>query len=308
MECGWDGEAGMEAYCTIDTTGVNVCARSKSGGKCKKGSNPPPTTMTAAGKKLKDDLQKMEDKRDQLDGEKEENFVLEEHTKITETENVAAVAGGVSKFYEYSFIDDGYFSIWRSELNKAMKQSPRRTEDPSEADVLFVGIDYACERDWPHYSIYPKEINYITGDPDTCYNSRDSRLTTYTDKHATYLDLANDADQFCSAASGVQTCVKGVHVVLDMKGYTRVPDSHRKSRQPVIWAAPSWNTGHFRGGHDVSWPSMNVVDFKVAEAKCGGQKYKLVFKGTNDHKVRKNLENLHNGKDVIIKLQEFKGN
>ena len=96
----------------------------------------------------------------------------------------------------------------------------------------------------------------------------------------------------------------GENYALFLVGYTVVPSSHKKNQQSVIWAAPSFGAAHFRAEHDVSWPSMNVVNLKAQEAKCGKSKYKLVFKGTNDFPTRKKLSSLNNDKDVIIKLQD----
>ena len=38
----------MQAYCTKDTDGVKVCARSESGGMCEPGAVPPPTQLDEA--------------------------------------------------------------------------------------------------------------------------------------------------------------------------------------------------------------------------------------------------------------------
>ena len=60
MVCGGDGTA-EESYCTADTGGVKVCARSEGGGRCADGAVPPPTQLDAAALKRKAEAQAAED-------------------------------------------------------------------------------------------------------------------------------------------------------------------------------------------------------------------------------------------------------
>ena len=60
MVCGGDGTA-EESYCTADTGGVKVCARSEGGGPCAEGAVPPPTQLDAAAKERKAQAQAQDD-------------------------------------------------------------------------------------------------------------------------------------------------------------------------------------------------------------------------------------------------------
>jgi hypothetical protein len=84
--------------------------------------------------------------------------------------------------------------------------------------------------------------------------------------------------------------------------------SYRTNKQPIIYAAPSFDLD-FKRPQDLSWPAKNLVHFDHSGQQwtCK-KKYLLVFKGTNDHYTRKNLGSLDNGKDVRVTLTEFKSN
>jgi hypothetical protein len=81
----------------------------------------------------------------------------------------------LTKFYVYppKFQEDGYYSYWYGNLTLALKKSARRTENPAEAEVFFLGIDTCCELNWPSYTSWPEDANYNYGNPTKCWDTKD---------------------------------------------------------------------------------------------------------------------------------------
>eukprot|EP00937_MAST-01D_sp_MAST-1D-sp2_P000658 g658.t1 len=204
--------------------------------------------------------------------------------------------------YPPRFKEEGVESYWSEAVLKAAQASPRYTTDASEADVFLLGSEYACQLDWPAYTNDPPDANYKIGDKQMCPKERNERLEAYLKQHATHLE--------CAAPTAAQR--KQLHLVFDMMGYTVVPDYERKCKQPIAFAAPSFDYMYARVGMDLSWPAPPLTSFDdgaQAEISCAqAPKYRVVFKGTLDAAVRKALKRHHNGKDVIIKLTEQKDN
>jgi hypothetical protein len=177
-------------------------------------------------------------------------------------EGVVAVGESpLMKLYVYPprFKENGILSYWYGNLTKALTTSKRRTTNPAEAEVFFLGIDTSCERNWPSYTTDPIEINYAIGDPDKCNVDRWKRAEEYL-KNAEHL-LYGQADAKPTFAG------KGTHLAFDMTSWYQMPQEIRKWKQPIAMVSPSSAFGEWAGPQDISWPAKNLVDF--SGGKCG---------------------------------------
>jgi hypothetical protein len=214
---------------------------------------------------------------------------------------------------------DGYLSIWTSRLYEALARSGRKTADASAASVFFLGIETACEMNWPHYTHSPANINYLKGDFRHCGKTRKERQWQYLQTHATHLPASHRGVIKLAPSAGNQPprptsrASTKQHVIFDMQGYTMI-DPRLQMNGQVVYTAPSFDFRYgFRYDVDIAWPSTGVATFaKQADAKgpvdCSARrsKYLAVFKGTDDWPVRHKIKKFHNGKDVIVKLTSFK--
>ena len=204
--------------------------------------------------------------------------------------------------YKANYEAEGVLSYWTEALLAAARRSPRFTQDADAAEVFFLGTEYACQLDWPSYTNDPLDANYAIGDKKMCPTHRNERLQAYAENKAlaTHLDCAKGTS-------------KGkTHVVFDMMGYTLVPQWATQCQQPVVFAAPSFDFMYHRRGVDLSWPAPNLMSFDSprVDIDCSAPpKYRVVFKGTLDAAVRRELRKLHDpAKGVIVKLTVSKDN
>jgi hypothetical protein len=209
--------------------------------------------------------------------------------------------------YPSIFKEDGFLSYWFSNLTEALANSPRRTKDPREASLFFLGIDTACERNWPNYLGESTE-NYVYGDTDTCSSTRDKRIKAYLTKHAVHLKLDSMGDQ--ARQPGYKG--NGTHMIINMNSYNIIPSYIQSNRQQIRFAVPSQDVDVMGSSEIVSWPAKNLVDFTAdspgysltCDASYRAPKYLLVFKGSPSYPTRKKLGTIDNGKDIRIVIPE----
>eukprot|EP00746_Dinoflagellata_sp_MGD_P132159 gnl/MRDRNA2_/MRDRNA2_65885_c0_seq1.p1 gnl/MRDRNA2_/MRDRNA2_65885_c0~~gnl/MRDRNA2_/MRDRNA2_65885_c0_seq1.p1 ORF type:complete len:407 (-),score=47.72 gnl/MRDRNA2_/MRDRNA2_65885_c0_seq1:71-1255(-) len=220
------------------------------------------------------------------DLEKESQSVLHKATQALDSNP------GSFNFYLYPprFKEEGILSIWYDRFYKLLEQHPWRTTDPEEASVFFLGIDVACGFLWPVYA--GGENNYVVGDRSICWKSRDERLQEYV-------------------SSGLATHWNATgkrHIVFDLLGW-QLPKPITHSSNMVSLAAPSLPYTIYRKGVDLSWPTLPVTiedQVNMQSEQCTPRKRLAVFKGTKTHPLRTSLEELHNGDDIVVELQNFK--
>jgi len=175
-----------------------------------------------------------------------------------------------------------------------LEAHPWRVHDPERATVFFLGIDVACGFLWPVYGGTGE--NYKIGNLHQCWGTRQHRLRKYIREHAVHFN---------------QTSKR--HLIFDMLGWQQKMDLiHNKDKgDRVSLVAPSLSRYMYRVGVDVSWPTLPVTVEDIPhgpelERFCKTRKYLAVFQGTETHPVRKNLQTLHNGKDIIVNLRSYK--
>jgi hypothetical protein len=181
---------------------------------------------------------------------------VDDYTAATERETNA----DQMKLYVYppNFKEAGILSYFYSNVTAALTKSIRRTTNPAEADVFFLGIDTSCERNWPSYTTDPIEINYEIGDPEKCNVDKWKKAEEYLGKAEGILYGQEDG---APAFSG-----NGNHVVFDMTSWYTMPKKMREWKQPISYATPSSAfTENYIAGKDISWPAKNLVDFSNGE-------------------------------------------
>lgn len=186
-------------------------------------------------------------------------------------------------------------SIYYRRFYEELAKHPQRTEDPTAAALFIPGIDLGCAFLWPEYAAsgLAKE-NYERGDMRECFTTRDERLA-----------------DFLAATPPLYNASRRPHLLLHLGGWS--PHKEDVHQFPYyLVGAPSLSMRQRRRGVDIPWPTMPItVDpSPVLSESCDDpppdRKRLLVFKGTNTHKTRKNLEALHNGDDIVVYLKNFK--
>ena len=225
---------------------------------------------------------------------------------------------GAMRFFVYPpvFKEDGYLGIWTQRLYQAMERSKRKTTDPAAASIFFLGVETACEINWPHYTHQPATVDFVIGDFRHCTKSRKARQYKFLQEHSPHLPkgaLKGAVDPNTGQAKLPWGAARKQHIIFDMQGYTMI-DPRLQNAGQVVFTAPSFDHRYgFRYDLDIGWPSMSVVDFAgkrqpIDEQCTKPPKYLLTFKGTDDWWARHKVGSLNNGKDVRIVLTRFKAN
>jgi len=226
----------------------------------------------------------------------------EESQTLSGVERAAGLGNTKLFVYAPKFKNQNELSLWFSNLTAAAERSPRKTNDPAEADVFFLGIETCCDINWPSYGAQlTSSENYVMGTPQSCHDTRPKRLEDY---------LVHDAVNFqLDGSSHKQAKYKrrGYHLAPECRSYSEIPDAHKQNRQPLVYTAPSFgfHDGNFIQGLYVATPAMPLANLSPlgGVVECGRTKYLAVFKGTDDHPTRHRMKALDNGRDMRIDLR-----
>lgn len=205
----------------------------------------------------------------------------------------AVVEGKPERFrfflYPPHFEEEGVLSIWYDRLYKLLEKHPWRTTDPELASHFFLGTDVGCGFLWPVYAGI--QNNYVVGDRSICWKTREERLQSYVGRGlATHWNVTGKR-----------------HIVFDLLGW-QLPKPITHSTDMVSLAAPSLPYSIYRKDVDIAWPTLPVTieDQPIQGDICSSRPRLAVFKGTKTSLTRRRLEELHNGDDIVVELQDFK--
>eukprot|EP00927_Polykrikos_kofoidii_P042509 TRINITY_DN36512_c0_g1_i1.p1 TRINITY_DN36512_c0_g1~~TRINITY_DN36512_c0_g1_i1.p1 ORF type:complete len:577 (+),score=80.56 TRINITY_DN36512_c0_g1_i1:302-2032(+) len=194
------------------------------------------------------------------------------------------------------FRTDGVLSEHYARLYDAVMAHPARTLKLEEADCVFLGVDVACDGNWPH-SNDESSNNFVhfargSGDGgDDCRASRLSRLDKYLQTVGTLTD------------TGLS------HVIFDMSSTVTHTAEPIRRHPSVIMASPGHDVHSYREGVDVAFPALPRFDPPfVATAmdplSCDSSVWQhlLVFRGALSSPTRESVAELHDGKEIVVQL------
>eukprot|EP00929_Paragymnodinium_shiwhaense_P026288 TRINITY_DN15667_c0_g1_i1.p1 TRINITY_DN15667_c0_g1~~TRINITY_DN15667_c0_g1_i1.p1 ORF type:complete len:582 (+),score=112.93 TRINITY_DN15667_c0_g1_i1:77-1822(+) len=225
--------------------------------------------------------------------------------------------------HPHIFETDGVLSAHYKSLYDTLAKHAARTDVMSEADVHFLGLDVACELEWPSASVTAGFVsqepmlkdasNFVHGDGSVCRQSRAERLDRYLKSLGTL------------QPAGIR------HVVFDMLASAEFTPEPVRLHDSIVLASPGVDKLTYRSDTDVAFPPLPRFWSSVAaegstpegeasshfldlagrppgDSTCDSSRWTklLVFRGAETSVLRREVaSSLHDGQQIVVELSPW---